>query len=95
MRTREDGLKFRTIKVSQKGQITIPSDIQKEIGIKKGDELLLIKKGRRMMLEKPERIVKIKDEFRDMSVFSERHLKKLWFNKEDEIWNEYLKSGKK
>jgi len=38
-----DEIKFRT-KVLAKGQITLPSDIQKEIGIRKGDEILLIKK---------------------------------------------------
>lgn len=89
-------LEFKTIKVSQKGQIAIPSDIQREIGIKKGDELLLIRKGRKIVLEKPERIAKkIKNEFRDLQVISERSLKKFWLNKDDEIWNQYLKSGKK
>jgi len=89
-------IEFKTIKVSHKGQIAIPSDIQKEIGIKKGDELLLIRKGRKIVLEKPEKIAgKIKDEFKDLHIISERSLKKFWLNKEDEIWNQYLKSGKK
>jgi AbrB family looped-hinge helix DNA binding protein len=89
-------IEFKTIKVSCKGQIAIPSDIQKEIGIKKGDELLLIRKGRKIVLEKPDKIAKkIKDEFKDLQVLSERSLRKFWINKEDEIWNQYLKSGRK
>jgi len=92
MKIVQDGLKFKMIKVSAKGQITLPSDMQREIGIKKGDEILLIKKGNRILLEKQENMAKkIEDDLRDISIFSERSLKKLWLNKEDEIWNQYLK----
>lgn len=85
-------LRFKTIKVSAKGQITIPSDIQKEIGIKKGDEILLIRKGKRILLEKQENIHgRIKDELDDLQYFSQESLKKIWLNKKDEIWNQYLK----
>jgi len=90
------GIELKTIKVSGKGQIAIPADIRKGIGIKKGDELLLVRKGKRIMLEKPEEFAKeVKKEFKDMLTITESSLKKLWLNKEDEIWNEYLKSSKK
>jgi AbrB family looped-hinge helix DNA binding protein len=59
MKLVSDALKLRSIKVSAKGQITLPSDIQKEIGIKKGDEIILIKKGQKIILEKPERIARV------------------------------------
>lgn len=92
MRTDTNEIKFRSIKVSAKGQITIPSDIQREIGIKKGDEMFLIKKGGKIILEKPEMAArKFKDEFRDIQSISERSLRKLWQNKSDEVWNQYLK----
>jgi AbrB family looped-hinge helix DNA binding protein len=92
MKTATDEMKFRSIKVSAKGQITLPSDIQREIRIKKGDEILLIKKGEKIILEKPERAAgKFKDEFTDVQSISERSLRKLWQNKGDEIWNKYLK----
>ena len=87
-----DNLKFRSIKVSAKGQITLPSDIQKEIGIKKGDEIILVRKGEQIILEKSERIAKsLKNEFADIKSLSEQSLRKLWLNKDDEIWNQYLK----
>lgn len=86
---------LKTVKVSQKGQIVIPTSIQKELKIKKGDELLLVKKGRKIMLEKPQRLAKsVEDDFKDLLVLSEHTAKKLWDNKEDEIWNEYLKDKK-
>ena len=87
-----DNLKFRSIKVSAKGQITLPSDIQKEIGIKKGDEIILVRKGEQIILEKSERIAKsLKNEFADIKSLSEQSLRKLWLNKDEEIWNQYLK----
>lgn len=92
MKAATDELKFRSIKVSAKGQITLPTYIQKEIGIRKGDEILLIIKGGKIILEKPERVAKkFKDEFTDVQSLSERSLRKLWMNKDDEIWAQYLK----
>lgn len=92
MKAATDNLKFRSIKVSAKGQITLPSDIQKEIGIKKGDEIILVRKGEKIILEKSERIAKsLKNEFADIKSLSEQSLRKLWLNKDDEIWNQYLK----
>ena len=92
MKASTDNLKFRSIKVSAKGQITLPSDIQREIGIKKGDEIILVRKGEQIILEKSERIAKsLKNEFADIKSLSEQSLRKLWLNKDDEIWNQYLK----
>lgn len=87
----ENELQFKTITVSQKGQIAIPADIQKIMGIKKGDKLLLIQKGKKIVLEIPDEIVdKLEDEFEDIKDLSEHSLKKLWNNKSDDIWNQYL-----
>lgn len=47
------------MKVSDKGQISLPMEIQREVGIKKGDELLLIRKGQKIVLEKPRKIVDV------------------------------------
>lgn len=87
---------FKKVKVSDKGQISIPMDVQRDIGIKKGDELLLIRKGRKIVLEKPERIIKIlEDEFVDVRDISEVSLKRIWLRKEEDVWNQYLRSTKK
>jgi len=83
-----DDLKFKTVKVSDKGQISIPSDIRKEMKIKKGEELLLVKKGEKLLIEKsPTASKKFVDEFNFMVRHAEAVAKKLWNNKEDEIWN--------
>ncbi|MDG6906262.1 MAG: AbrB/MazE/SpoVT family DNA-binding domain-containing protein [Nitrososphaerota archaeon] len=89
-------IKFKTVKVSEKGQVAIPADIQREMGLAKGDELLLIKKGEKIILERPKKFAhRLENEFADIERISESSLKKLWLNKSDEIWNRYLKASKK
>ncbi len=85
-------IKFKTIKVSKKGQIAIPSDIRREMKISEGDELLLVKKGKRIMLEKASELSReLQDEFQDILTLTESSLKKIWENREDQIWNRYLR----
>ena len=74
-------LTFKKVKVTDKGQISIPVDIQRKIGIARGDELLLIAKGKRIVLEKPKRIAELlEDEFSSLQTLSEESLKDLWLN---------------
>ncbi|MEX0656197.1 MAG: hypothetical protein WD154_01450 [Nitrosopumilaceae archaeon] len=40
-------------------------------------------------------MAKIQDKFDDIQKFSEISLKKIWMNKKDEIWNQYLKLSAK
>ena len=89
-------LTFRKVKVTDKGQISIPVDVQKKIGISKGDELLLIAKGKKIVLEKPARVAEIlEDELADLEVLSEESLKGLWLNKADDVWDQYLSEVKR
>lgn len=89
-------LTFKKVKVSDKGQISLPVEIQREAGIKKGDELLLIRKGERIVLEKPRRIVKVlEDEFADLQDISEGSLRRLWLRKKEDVWDRYLKANEK
>lgn len=88
MRTSKSELKFKTIRVSEKGQISIPSDIRKELNIKKGGQLLLVKKGDKILIEKSSKVSrKFSSEFNFMLKHAEKVAKKLWGNKEDEVWD--------
>jgi len=90
-----DELTFKKVKVTDKGQISIPVEVQRRIGIARGDELLLIAKGRRIVLEKPARLAELlEDEFADLQTISEESLKKLWLNKADDVWDQYLSQMK-
>ncbi len=82
----------KTVKVSDKGQIAIPQEIREEAGIKKGEELIIVQDNGTILLEKAQKVAaKMKDDFKDLLKFSEQSLKKVWVNKEDNIWNEQLK----
>ena len=84
---------LKTIKVSDKGQIAIPQIIREKAGIDKGDELIIIQIGGKILLEKSKKISnQIKDDFKDIIDFSEQSLKEVWDNKDDEIWSTYLKN---
>ncbi len=83
-------LTFKKVKVSDKGQISIPVDVQRKAGIRKGDELLLIWKGRKILLEKSEKVAKkLEDDLDDMEDIAEASLEHLWLKKEEDIWNQY------
>lgn len=83
---------LKTIKVSQKGQIAIPAEVQKMTGIKKGDNLILLIKGKKIMLEKVDTVIaQVTDDFKDVKAITENSLKELWENEPDEIWEQYLK----
>ena len=57
-------VRFKIIRISDKGQIAIPVDIQRELRLEKGDELLLIKKGEKIILERPKKFENtLNDEF--------------------------------
>lgn len=78
----------KTVKVSDKGQISIPTDMRQLARIEQGDDLILIQVGEKLLLEKVSVIAnQTKKEFRDLLKQSERVAKKLWSNKEDDIWD--------
>lgn len=81
-------VEIRTIKVSDKGQVSIPKDIRKNMKIKKGDNLVMMVKDSRIVLEKSEKIALLLDDrFKDVEAFTEHSLKSVWDNKYDEVWN--------
>ena len=82
-----------TVKVSEKGQIAIPKEIRDVLGITEGDSLILLQTENKILLEKSQKAEKsLKDDFSDILKLSERSLKDLWDNKEDDVWNSYLKN---
>jgi AbrB family looped-hinge helix DNA binding protein len=96
MKLIDKNMKMKTVRISDKGQIAIPIDIRNSLGLRRGDELILIQTDNKLLIEKPKKMIKkVKEDFKDLMTLTESALKKLWLNKEDEIWNEYIKKGKK
>ena len=85
---------IKTIKVSDKGQISIPHSIRERIGIEKGDNLILFEMDGKILIQKQKEVSeKMRDDFKDILKFSEQSLKDVWGNKEDNVWSTYLKNG--
>lgn len=77
----------KTVKVSGKGQIAIPLDVREKIGLGKGDKLLLIQEGDKMLLERASKAYVLIDEFTSLLKASEKTAEELWDNKFDEAWD--------
>jgi len=85
-------MELKTIKLSEKGQISIPKEIRKDMHLKKGDKLVLVAKGNQLILEKADSFMKkagIEEESIVTMLLSEETLKKDWDNEYDERWNKY------
>ena len=84
----------RTVTVSGKGQISIPQEIRKHLGVEKGSKLVVVLKDEKLLIYKaPDISQSTEDGFDDMVWHSELSLKKIWDNEgEDEVWNRYLKA---
>lgn len=85
-------MEIKTTKVSDKGQVVIPAEFQRKMGLKKGDRVVLMLKDGSLVLQKSEVVAKkLEEEFEHIQTLSERSFRKIWDNDKDEIWNEYLK----
>lgn len=72
----------RIIRVTDKGQISLPVLFRNEMNIEKGDEVILTREADSIILKKLKR-----ENFSDLLKHSEKVAEKLWNNKEDEIWD--------
>lgn len=76
-------MEVKIIKVTDKGQISLPVKIREALNIDEGDNLLITRDKDSIMLKKVK-----KEDFSDLLKHSEKVAKKLWDNKEDEVWND-------
>jgi len=76
-----------TVKVSEKGQVVIPKDVREKLKLHKGDKLVILIEGEKMLIEKSKKTEKkIKDDFSDLLKASESSLD-FWDNKKDAVWD--------
>lgn len=75
-------METKIIKVTDKGQISLPIKIRSDLKIKQGDELIITKSDNTIILKKIR-----KEDFSDLLKHSEKVAQELWDNDEDEIWN--------
>ncbi len=75
-------METKIIKVTDKGQISLPVKIRNTLDIEQGDELIITQSTDSIIIKKVK-----KEDFSDLLKHSEKIAKKLWNNKEDEVWN--------
>ncbi len=75
-------METKIIKVTDKGQISLPVGMRESLKIKQGDELFVTKNDDTIVIKKIN-----KEDFSYLLKHSEKVAKKLWDNKEDEVWN--------
>ncbi len=75
-------METKIIKVTDKGQISLPVEIRNSLNIEHGDSLILTQSDNAIVLKKIK-----KNDFSDLLKHSEKVAEKLWDNKEDEVWN--------
>ena len=81
-----------TIKISEKGQIALPQAFRTLMGIKQGDNLVILHSNGKIILEKAENTrARLIDDFKDVLANNDESLKEVWANKEDDIWSQYIK----
>ena len=76
-------MEVKIIKVTDKGQISLPVGMRESLNIKQGDDLMVTKTNDSVIIKKVK-----KEDFSDLLKHSEKTAKKLWDNKEDEVWND-------
>ena len=83
--------KIRTVNISNRGQLVVPEDIRKDLGIKGEATLVLIEKNGEIVLRKESDILRaIEGEDLFWKRLSQETLERAW-EKEDEIWDDIAK----
>jgi len=75
-------METKIVKITSKGQISIPIEIRNSIGISSGDDVFMIGGKDSVLIKKIN-----KGNFEDLLKNSESVANKLWNNKEDDIWD--------
>ena len=77
--------------VSDKGQISIPSDIRELMGIEKGDSLVLIANDNQIVIKKTKTVAKkiIDDDEKAYTKLVDEGLSEIWDNDLDARWDKY------
>lgn len=79
--------RIRTVAVNERGQIVIPEDIRKELGIGKSATLVLIEKDDEIIIRKESDVLSALDEDTFWKTLARESMKHAW-NKEDDVWDE-------
>ena len=79
----------RTVRVTDKGQITLPADALRSMNVRKGTDLLLVQEGDRIVLVKASAVGKrLVEDFGGWEALAAPAFADLWGSEEDDVWDE-------
>lgn len=78
--------RIRTVSVNERGQIVIPEDIRKGMGIDSDTTLVLIEQGEEIVLKKESAVLAALDEDIFWKGIAAKSLENAW-DKEDAVWD--------
>ncbi len=80
-------MEFAFTSVSSKGQIVVPKLLRKKLGLRRGKQLVMVVKGKRLLIEGTEKMKEVlEDDFSDMLSASVASTT-FWNNEKDDVWN--------
>jgi AbrB family looped-hinge helix DNA binding protein len=79
----------KTVQMTGKGQIVVPKEIRKRLGLEKGSKLIMLQRDDKVTLSKPESLEMLMG-FPELNAASEEVLKEVWNDEEDGYWESYL-----
>jgi len=82
--------KIRTVNIGNRGQLVIPEDIRRDLGIRGEATLVLIERSGEIMLKKESDVLRSLEEDDFWKKMSQEAIKRAW-DKEDDIWDDIAK----
>ena len=82
--------RIRTVNVNERGQIVIPEDIRKDLGIVDSTTLVMIEKDGEILIRKENDVLLALDDDSFWRSVAKESLKRAW-NKEDNAWDKIAK----
>lgn len=87
--------RIRTVSMNDRGQIVIPEDVRKGMGISSGSSLVLIEKDKELVLRREKDVASaMEDEERFWQLVSETGARDAW-GPEDKVWDKYYNKMRK
>ncbi len=77
-----NAMEVRIVRITDKGQVSIPAKMQEATGMGKGDQIIMIENNNTIIMKKIQ-----PSEFRDLIKHQEKIAAKLWGTKHDDIWD--------
>lgn len=79
----------RSVRVTDKGQVSLPVDALRAMNVRKGTDMILIQEGDRIVLVKAEAVGKlVLDDLGGWETLAAPVFDGLWSSQDDEVWDE-------